>query len=308
MTSALILAAGFGTRLRPLTLERPKPVVPVGDRPLLAHIALACRRAGIEHLVANAHHEHAKISKIIDNLSLKIEVVVEPAIRGTAGGVAGARQLFEPGPVLIWNGDILTEAPVQALLALAAERDAQVLAVSPRPAGEGTLGLAADGSVVRLRGRVFGEEVQGGDYLGVMALGPSIIRSLPAHGCLFGDVGLPHLAQGAKIWSVPTLAAWSDLGDLEAYVAANFAWLDARPANVAEAARLGERSWIAEGVCLAPGVEVSRCLLGLGAKVVGAGPVEQVIAWPEAEFSAPLSRAVVLSSGRVVPFGETAEK
>ena len=62
MTSALILAAGFGTRLRPLTLELPKPVVPVGDRPLLAHIAVACRAAGLSRLVVNAHHEHEKLT------------------------------------------------------------------------------------------------------------------------------------------------------------------------------------------------------------------------------------------------------
>ena len=75
MTSALILAAGFGTRLRPLTLELPKPVVPVGDRPLLAHIAAACRAAGIRRLFANAHHEHEKLRSVIDGLSLNIEAV-----------------------------------------------------------------------------------------------------------------------------------------------------------------------------------------------------------------------------------------
>jgi mannose-1-phosphate guanylyltransferase len=308
MTSALILAAGFGTRLRPLTLELPKPVVPVGDRPLLAHVAAACQRAGATHLIANAHHEHQKLANIIESLGVNIHVIVEPQIRGTAGGVAGARGAFEPGPVLIWNGDILTDAPARALLDLARARDAQVLAVAPRAAGEGTVGLGADGSVVRLRGRVFGVEVQGADYIGVMALGAGVVADLPEHGCLFGDVALPHLATGGKVWTVPSGAAWTDLGDLSTYVAANFAWLDAHLSrSESDAAAAASTSWLANDVSLDPRVSLDRCVLGLGAKVLGVGRVEHVIAWPGATFSAPLSRAVVLGSGRIVPFDRPAE-
>ena len=104
--------------------------------------------------------------------------MVEPEIRGTAGGVAGARARFDAGAVLVWNGDILTDAPVAALLELAAARDAQVLTVSPRPVGEGTVGLDDAGRVVRLRGQVFGRETRGGDYVGVSALGPERAREL----------------------------------------------------------------------------------------------------------------------------------
>jgi mannose-1-phosphate guanylyltransferase len=301
MTSALILAAGFGTRLRPLTLELPKPVVPVGDRPLLAHIAHACRLAGVDALIANAHHEHEKLASVIQQLSLKIEVVVEAQIRGTAGGVAGARARFQPGPVLVWNGDILTEVPVTALLERAGERDAQVLAVSPRAAGEGTVGIDDEGSVVRLRGRVFGRETRAGDYVGVMALGPGVIAGLPEQGCLMADVALPRLAAGRKVWTVPSHAPWSDLGDLSQYVAANFSWLDSRhPLVEAE-------SWLATGVSVPPGVTVERCLIGAGATVDGLGKLFEVIVWPGARVTAPLSRAVVLGSGRVVPFDEPAE-
>jgi mannose-1-phosphate guanylyltransferase len=294
MTSALILAAGFGTRLHPLTLELPKPVVPVGDRPLLAHIAVACRRAGITHLVANAHHEHQKLAAIIDSFGLGIEVVVEHEIRGTAGGVAGARAHFEPGPALVWNGDILTERepPVTRLLELAAERDAMVLAVSPRARGAGSVGMDAEGAVVRLRGQVFGEETQSGDYIGVMALGPGVIAGLPERGCLFGDVGLPHLADGGRVWTVPSPGDWSDLGDLGQYVEQNFRWLE----------RSGEASFVGPGARLDAGVALERCVIGAGAEVSGAGSLSEVIAWPGARLTAPLSRAVVCSSGRIVPF------
>lgn len=301
MTSALILAAGFGTRLRPLTLELPKPVVPVGDRPLLAHIAAACRAADIGTLVANVHHEHQKLTNIINQLSLNVEVVVEAEIRGTAGGVAGARGRFEAGPVLIWNGDILTEAPVSALLDRARELDAQVLAVSPRPVGEGTVGMDAEGYVVRLRGRTFGREVQSGDYIGVMALGPGVVARLPERGCLMADVALPCLAAGGRVATVPTLAPWTDLGDLASYVAANFRWLATAGAGA------GAASWIAPGVQVPSSVEIERSLIGAGARLSGRGRLTEVIAWPGAPVAAPLARAVVLASGRVVRFDETAE-
>jgi mannose-1-phosphate guanylyltransferase len=194
--------------------------------------------------------------------------------------------------VLVWNGDILIDAPLTALLDVAAERDAQVLAVTPRPAGEGTVGLDEAGSVVRLRGQVFGREVKSGDYLGMMALGPSVLARLPERGDLFGDVSLPDLAAGRKVWTRPTDASWSDLGDLAAYVAANFAWLS----------RAGLSSWRAPDARVPAAVTHERSLLGAGVQVEGAGALREVIAWPGARLRAPLSRAVVLSSGRVVPF------
>jgi mannose-1-phosphate guanylyltransferase len=301
MTSALILAAGFGTRLRPLTLELPKPVVPVGDRPLLAHIAAACRAAGVGHLIANAHHEHDKLSNLIEELSLNVDVVVEARIRGTAGGVAGARPRLEPGPVLVWNGDILTQAPVQALLERAAERDRQVLAVSPRPLGEGTVGMDGEGNVVRLRGRVFGRELRSGDYVGVMALGPRVVAGLPDEGCLMADVALPALSAGGTVETLSSPGPWSDLGDLAAYVAANFAWLAQQPGLGPDAA------WSAPGVTVPSGLVLERSLLGAGVSLEGSGRVSEVIAWPGARVIAPLARAVVTGSGRVVPFDETAE-
>jgi mannose-1-phosphate guanylyltransferase len=309
MPSALILAAGFGTRLRPLTLELPKPVVPVGDRPLLAHVAESCRSAGASRLVANVHHEQAKIAKVVEELSLNIQLVVEPEIRGTAGGAAGARPYFEPGePVLIYNGDILAELgdEARALVQMAGVRDAQVLLVSERLGTEGSVGLDDDGCVVRLRGQRFGRETRSADYIGIMALGPSIVKELPARGCLFGELGLPHLAQGRKLHTVRHRGAWSDLGDLTAYVAANFTWLEQRR-KTGRAAGLVGSSWVGEDVAVPGSTSLERCLLGTGVCVTGTGLLREVIAWPGATLAAPLSRAVVLGSGRVVPFDSFAE-
>ena len=190
---------------------------------------------------------------------------------------------------------------MNALMDEARERDAQVLAVSPRPRGEGTVGMDAEGNVVRLRGRTFGREVRSGDYIGVMALGPGVVARLPERGCLMADVALPCLEAGGQVATVPSLAPWTDLGDLPSYVAANFRWLAGACAGD------GASSWVAPGVHVPAGVEVERSLIGAGARLSGRGRLTEVIVWPGAAVVAPLARAVVLASGRVVRFDETAE-
>src|SRR5712672_1949388 len=110
MISAIVLSAGFGTRLRPLTDELPKPLMPVGDRPMIAHVWDALRSSGIERVVANTHHLAIDFEHEIRRLGVDIEVVHEPEILGTAGGVANASAALGAGAILIWNGDVLASA------------------------------------------------------------------------------------------------------------------------------------------------------------------------------------------------------
>jgi mannose-1-phosphate guanylyltransferase len=283
---AMVLCAGLGTRLRPLTDELPKPLVPVGDRSILAHTLAALERAGLRRAVINTHHLPQAFSGIINQFELEIDVVHEPEIRGTAGGVAGARSLLGPAPVVVWNGDILAEPPLAALLGWGG--DGLCLAVAPRAAGAGSVGLGADGSVARLRGERFGPELSGGDYVGVAALGARCLATLPELGCLIGDWALPELRAGGRIATVPHPGAWTDAGDLAAYVAANLGWLAARPA------------WVGKGARVEAGVELSQSLIGEGARVTGAGKLERVVVWPGAQARAPLKNAVITTSGRVV--------
>ncbi len=280
----MILCAGLGTRLRPLTEELPKPLVPIGDRSILAHTAAELVAAGFLGAVINTHHLPGAFTSEISSLPITIEVIHEPTIRGTAGGVAGARALLGPAPVLVWNGDILVQPPIDALLAAAGE-GGLCLAVAPRAAGEGTVGLAADGRVVRLRGERFGDESAGGDYVGVAALGARCLQELPAEGCLIGDVALPLLRRGAVVWTRPVSGDWTDAGDPASYLEANLLWL-ARYAN-------HEGSWLGPGARLESGVRLSNSVVGAGAQIRGEGPVARCVVWPGASAEAPLSDAIV---------------
>ncbi len=288
MTAAMVLCAGLGTRLRPLTLELPKPLVPIGDRPLLGHILERLRRLGVDRAIVNTHHIHDAFHRYVDGLGSKVQLIHEPEIRGTAGGVRGALDQLGPPPILVWNGDILAPPPL-GLLSTAAHQAGMCLAVAPLPEGRGTVGVDGTGRVVRLRGERFGVESAGADYVGIAALGAGVLPLLPQTGCLIGDVALPLLRRGEPIQTVPIDGPWTDLGSLESYAAANLSWLG--PDREAYAARDAR---------IASGVRLDRSIIGSGVVVEGDGRVTRCIAWPGAKVRAPLSDAIVTSAGRLV--------
>lgn len=110
---AMVLAAGLGTRLRPLTFEIPKPMVPVLDRPVMAHIVDLCRRHGFDQLIANLHYFPDTIK---DYFGDSIEYRYEAELLGTAGGVRNVRDFFGDDPVLVISGDALTDLDLNKLV------------------------------------------------------------------------------------------------------------------------------------------------------------------------------------------------
>lgn len=283
------MCAGFGTRLRPLTDELPKPLVPVGDRSILEHALSSLLAAGVDQLTINVHHLAGQFAPVLQGFPANVRVVVESEIRGTAGGVAGARGHLPSETVLVWNGDVLVAPPLDQLL-VRCEPQSFCFGVAPRAAGEGTVGLDDEGNVVRLRGERFGTERRGGDYVGVLALGAGARASLPERGCLIGDAVLPLLRAGGRVRSVAVTTPWTDAGDLRSLLGANLDWLAAR----------GVGSFLAPGSELAAGVELRQAVVGAGARVEGRGVLERCVVCPGATAVAPLSDAIVAPSGRVI--------
>ena len=292
MPRAMVLCAGFGTRMRPLTDERPKPLLPFGDRTLLEHV-LEGLGAELLPAVVNAHHLVDVFIAITGSYSSIARVIVEAQIRGTAGGVAGARAWLGPAPVVVTNGDVLASFDPGALAART-RPESLCLAVSPRAMGEGTVGLGAGGEVVRLRGERFGAEVTSGDYVGTLALGADVLAELPERGCLIGDVTLPLLRRGVVVRTHPVEGRWFAPGDgIRDYLDEHAAWLLERFGGPLD-------SYVAPDASVAPGVELIASVLGAGASVLGRGRVERVVAWPGARVVAPLADAVVTTAGAVV--------
>ena len=110
---AMVLAAGLGTRLRPLTYEIPKPMVPVLDRPVMAHILGLLRRQGFDEVIANLHYFPDAVRGYFGD---RIEYRYEEELLGTAGGVRNVADFFGDDPVVVISGDALTDVDLNALL------------------------------------------------------------------------------------------------------------------------------------------------------------------------------------------------
>jgi mannose-1-phosphate guanylyltransferase len=277
----MVLAAGLGTRLRPLTDECPKPLVPIGDRPAIFHVLDRVR--GIGPVVVNAHHHADALTAALSGRP-EVRVSVEADLLGTAGGVAHARALLGGGDVLVWNADVLAALDPSALLGAhqASAADA-TLAVRARAANEGNVGVDADGTIVRLRRETYAPgEVRGGDFLGIHVISESLRQTLPTKGCLVGDVYLPAGHRGAKLKVAEVDVSFVDVGTLDAYWKANLAWLAERGITSRIDTEVPETVSIGEGVIVARDATVS-----------GAGRLERVVAWPGARVVAPLANAIV---------------
>jgi mannose-1-phosphate guanylyltransferase len=280
----MVLAAGHGTRLRPLTDMRPKPLVPVGDRPLLDLIVDGLQAAGVARVVVNAHHRGADL-RAFARARAGVAVSEEDVLLGTAGGVARARGLLGPGAVLVWNGDIVTELDVHALAARHVEDAASpeaTLVVAPLPAGKGAVGLDRSGRVVRLRDASFGDEAQGGTFIGVHVLGASLREALPETGCLVADLYIPALARGAVLRACAHAVPFFDAGSPRGYLDANLAWLAAR--------RLG--SWRAPSAAVSDGITLVESIVGADARVEGKGELRRCVVWPGAAATAPATETI----------------
>ncbi len=127
---AMILAAGFGTRLFPLTIDRTKPAIPFLGKPLVGYVAEYIGKFGFTDIVVNLHHQPESVMRALGDgadFGVKIDYTIEePKILGTAGALDNARHLLENETFLIVNGKIITDIDIAA--ALRAHRQSGALA------------------------------------------------------------------------------------------------------------------------------------------------------------------------------------
>jgi mannose-1-phosphate guanylyltransferase len=275
-TDAMILAAGLGTRLRPLTNVLPKPLVPIGDRSAIAHLVDALAAAGFARIVVNAHHLAGAL-EALTAADAHLAVSLEAELLGTAGGVRFAREsgLLARDRVLVVNGDLFGAVPLAPLASAPCEGDARLL-VAPAvgETGAGNVGVDANGHVVRLRRESVREgEVASFDYLGCALFARAALDALPPVGCLVGDVLLPRLRTGSRVEVLPFGGPWIDVGSVGAYLEANRRWLEAAGLVrfvAASASVQGARintSVVLEGARVPAGASLERCVVWAGAEV-----------------------------------------
>jgi MurNAc alpha-1-phosphate uridylyltransferase len=187
--TAMVMAAGLGKRMRPLTATRPKPLVEVNGRALIDHAFDRLRSAGVKRAVVNVHYLADALEAHLSHRVKGIDVVVSDeraALMETGGGIVQARALIGDAPFIVVNSDNLwLDGPTDALRALAAawdddRMDALLLMVPLARAhchsGQGDFRLAPDGRII---GRRQPGRVAPFVYTGVQILSPRVIREWP---------------------------------------------------------------------------------------------------------------------------------
>lgn len=223
---AMILAAGLGTRLRPLTDVTPKPLLPVAGTPMIVWNLLLLKRHGIRDVVINLHHLGDIIRQALGDgsaLGMRLIYSYEPVILGTGGGIKQAEPHFQGEPVLVLNGDTLFELDLGAVMAFHRERAAAatlVLRQDPDAARWGLVEVTDRAEIVRItgRGRSAPTVTAARMFAGIHILHPRLLRYLPADTeCSIIDAYVKGIQDGERILGFDFDGFWSDVGTPERY-------------------------------------------------------------------------------------------
>jgi len=220
----MVLCAGFGTRLRPLTDRVPKPLVPLCGVPLLRYNFALLKNAGVREIVINTHHLGPTMVRgaqaIASELDLDLQVSrEEKQILGTGGGVRRAQAMLGAGTFLLMNGDMIFDLDLAAALAAHRKEGAvatMVLAPYPRGATYGAVEVDAQMNVRRIAGRGAQPDpsLSKLHFTGVHVLEPELIARLPAEG--ESDINrtayIRAIHDGARVHGFLQQGYWGDLG------------------------------------------------------------------------------------------------
>ena len=180
---ALILTAGIGTRLRPLTYVRAKPAVPVAGTPFIRHVLAWLAHQGIQNVCLNLHYLPETITAVVGDgrdLGMNVRYLWEPKILGSAGGPRAALPLLGSGSFLIVHGDTLTNVNVHDLMTTHRQRQASVtLAVMPNPNPQRYGGVVTDHDGWVQRFVPAGDPTPSYHFVGVQMVEPAVFETLP---------------------------------------------------------------------------------------------------------------------------------
>jgi NDP-sugar pyrophosphorylase family protein len=316
----MILAAGYGTRLWPLTIDRAKPAIPFMNRPLVGYVAEYVARHGCREVVVNLHHQSESVRAALGDgrrFGVRLHYVEEPVILGTSGALDNARALLDADTFVVINGKIATDIDLGAVLdthrrtrALATlvlkrnarrerfstvlVRDGLVLGFGPAPDASDNAGSASraahDGA------QETDAQETGADvplmFTGIQILEPRIFDYIPrgVFSHTTTDVYPQAIARGERIVAHVAEGMWHELSTIQRYLEISVELMKAegREVEVGEGAVIEEgaevrESILWEGARVARGARVERAILGAGVEV-GSGETLENAAVVRAEL------------------------
>ncbi|MET7615750.1 NDP-sugar synthase [Streptomyces sp. NPDC005408] len=322
MTEAILLVGGKGTRLRPLTVNTPKPMVPAAGVPFLTHQLSRARAAGVEHIVlATSYLAEVFEPHFGDGsaLGLHLEYVTEEEPLGTGGAIRNVASRLRSGPdepVLIFNGDILTGLDIEALVATHRSSGADVSLHLTRVEDPRAFGLVPTDKDGRVRAflekpqtpeEIVTDQINAGAYV----FRRSVIDTIP--------VGRPVsveretfpklLASGAHLQGMVDSTYWLDLGTPQAFVRGSADLVMGRAPSPAVPGRCGDRlvlptASVAPDAKLTGGTVVgANAVIADGARIDGSAVLEGAVVEEGAVISASLIGAGARIGARTVLSG-----
>ena len=225
---AMILAAGLGTRLRPLTDTTPKPLLPVAGRPILLWNLLLLKRHGIIDVIINLHHLGEQIVQAIGDGSrfgMHVAYSHEPALLGTGGGIKQAAPFLKDGSFLVLNGDTLSACDLTGLIAAHRAGGALVtlaLREDQEAARWGPITVDAHSRILQINGAPPLTDPPKPlplpcMFAGIHVLEPEVLDVIPLGPGSIIDVYLGLLRQNRMLRGYRTSGYWSDVGTPERY-------------------------------------------------------------------------------------------
>lgn len=268
---AVVMAGGEGSRLRPITAQRPKPLVPVGNRPIMEHILDLLKLHGVRDVVATVHYLADEIERTFGDGSdrgMHIRYSVEDTPLGTAGSVKRAEAMLGKGTFLIISGDALTDCDLSAALAFHREQGSLatiVLQRVPNPLDYGVVITDKDGRIQRFLEKpswseVFSDTVNTGIYI----LEPEVLAGMTAGNNYDWSQNIfPQLLRDGKpIYGFVMEGYWADVGSLEQYREAQRDVLEGRARVFVRGQQIEPGVWVGEGCTIEEGavLEAPVCL------------------------------------------------
>lgn len=276
---AVVMAGGTGSRLRPLTIGRPKPMLPVANKSVLAHILDLLHRSGIDDVVITLQYIASAIEDYFGDggtLGMRIKYVVEETPLGTAGSVHNARRYLDE-PFLVISGDAMTNFDLNAIIAYHREREALatlVLCHVDDPLEYGVIVTDGDGRITRFQekpswGQVASDTVNTGIYV----LQPEVIDRIPAGQPYdWGSQVFPKLLEdGARLFGYVARGYWCDIGSFLEYRRATGDLLAGRVFSTESlGSSLGGEIWVNDNVEISPDAQLyGPIYLGKEVKIKG---------------------------------------
>ncbi|MGI6669437.1 MAG: sugar phosphate nucleotidyltransferase [Acetivibrionales bacterium] len=273
---AVIMAGGEGTRLRPLTCGRPKPMVPVANKPVMEHIIDLLKKHGITNVAATLQYMPDMIRDYFEDGSkfgIRLRYYVEHKPLGTAGSVKNAEDFLD-GTFLVISGDALTDIDLISAVRFHMEKNATATLVLKRvdvPLEYGVVVTDGDGRIIRFLekpgwGEVFSDTVNTGIYI----LSPEVLEYIkPGTAFDFSKDLFPMLMRDNKrLYGYITEDYWCDIGDTAAYIRAHsdvmngIAKVDIPGEEMEAGIRVGIGTEIDDGALLR-----APCIIGSGCRI-----------------------------------------